>query len=79
MLGRVVVANALSSDKSISRRTAVLSQVQLRNSPISHGQLLYEIGLHCKVKITNGVFFAPEDKFAAIYFSLFTKYGFRVV
>ena len=28
-------------------------------------KLLYEIGLHCKVKITNGVFC-----FAAIYFSL---------
>ena len=37
-VGRVVVANALSSDESISRPTAVLSQVQLRNSPISHGQ-----------------------------------------
>ena len=38
VLGRVVVANALSSDKSISRqRTAVQSQVQLRNRPISHG------------------------------------------
>ena len=36
-VGIVVVTDALSSDKSISRRTAVLSQVQLRNSPISHG------------------------------------------
>ena len=29
--------------------------------------------------MTNGVFFAPEGKFAAKSFFLFTKCGFRVV
>ena len=35
-------------------------------------QLLFNIGLHRKVKIVNGVVFAPEGESAAIY-SSFSK------
>ena len=84
--GSEVVADVFLSDKPISRRPLYFLKCSYKISPYrmgrgTHGtvKFLYEIGLHRRVKMTNGVFFAPESKFAVNSFFLFTKCGFRVV